>query len=77
MTEGAQQFLKGLAEKEGKSIEAAEADFFKEIRTSSLIERFVSVEEVASAIAYLSSYLSAGTNGSTIKVDGGSMGGII
>ncbi len=76
MTEGAQEFLSNLADKEGKTVKQVEADFFKDIRTSSLIERFVSVGEVASAVAYLSSPLSAGTNGSTIKIDGGSMGGI-
>jgi len=77
MTEGAQDFLKNLAKEEGKSVDQAEADFFKDIRTSSLLERFVSVDEVASTIAYIASPLSAGTNGSTIKIDGGSMGGII
>jgi len=77
MTEGAQDFLSNLASQTGKTVAQAEADFFKDIRTSSLIERFVSVEEVASTIAYIASPLSAGTNGSTIKIDGGSMGGIL
>ncbi len=77
MTEGAKDFLGHLATKEGITVEQAASDFFKNVRTSSLIERFVSVEEVASAIIYLASPLSAGTNGSTIKIDGGSMSGIL
>ncbi|MEZ4954038.1 MAG: SDR family oxidoreductase [Saprospiraceae bacterium] len=51
--------------------------FFTEIRTSSLLRRFAKVEEVANTIAYLASPLSSATNGAAIKVEGGSMGGII
>jgi len=77
MTEGAEQFLKNLAEKENKSLAQAETHFFKEVRTSSLLQRFISVEEVANTIVYFSSPLAAATNGAAIKVDGGSMGGIL
>jgi len=76
-TEGAEVFISNLAEKEGKSVEEAEADFFKNIRTSSLLGRFAAVEEVANTIAYYASPLSAATNGAVIKVDGGSMGGLL
>ena len=77
MTEGAEQFLSTLAKKENKSVEEAEADFFKEVRTSSLIQRFATVEEIANSLVYLSSTLAAATNGAAIKLDGGSTGGII
>ncbi len=77
LSEGAEQFLADAAAKEGKTVEAVEAAFFAEVRTSSLLQRFATVDEVASTITYLSSPLAAATNGSTIKVDGGSMGGII
>ena len=77
LSEGAEQFLADAAAKEGKSVEAVEAAFFAEVRTSSLLQRFATVDEVASTITYLSSPLAAATNGATIKVDGGSMGGII
>ena len=77
MTEGAEQFLADLAAKENKTTAQAEADFFSQIRTSSLLQRFASVEEVANAIVYHASPLAAATNGAAIKVDGGSMGGII
>lgn len=77
MTEGAEQFLKNLAEKENKSIDQVEIDFFTQIRTSSLLQRFASVEEVANTIVYFSSPLAAATNGAAIKLDGGSTGGII
>lgn len=77
MTEGAEQFLTNLANKENKSVAQAEKDFFQEVRTSSLLQRFASVEEIANSIVYFSSPLSGVTNGSAIKLDGGSMGGII
>lgn len=77
LSEGAEQFLADAAAKEGKTVEAVEAAFFAEVRTSSLLQRFATVHEVASTITYLSSPLAAATNGATIKVDGGSMGGII
>lgn len=77
MTEGAKSFLAAMAEKQNKSMAQAEADFFKEERTSSLLQRFARVEEIADTIVYFSSPLAAATNGAAIKVDGGSMGGII
>ena len=77
LTEGAERFLDGVAEKENKTRQEVEKDFFKNVRTSSLLERFASVEEIANTITYYSSPLSAATNGATIKLDGGSMGGIL
>ncbi len=76
-TEGAEEFLSNLAKKENKTITQVEADFFKEIRTSSLLQRFASVEEIANTIVYFSSPIAAATNGAAIKLDGGSMGGIL
>ena len=77
LSEGAEQFLENLAQKEGKSKAQVEEAFFAEVRTSSLLQRFAKVEEVAHTIAYLASSLSSATNGAAIKVDGGSMGGIL
>lgn len=77
LSEGAERFLEDEAVKSGKSKEAVEATFFKETRTSSLLQRFASVEEVASIITYYCSPLAAATNGAAIKVDGGSTGGLI
>lgn len=54
-----------------------ESEFFTELRTSSLIQRFATVEEIANTITYMASTRSSATNGAAIKVDGGSMGGII
>jgi len=77
LSEGAERFLENAAQKEGKTKAQIEEAFFTEVRTSSLLQRFAKVEEVANTIAYLASPLSSATNGAAIKVDGGSMGGII
>ncbi|MEL6389054.1 MAG: SDR family NAD(P)-dependent oxidoreductase [Bacteroidota bacterium] len=77
MTEGAEQFMSDLAHRQGVSVESATAQFFSDVRTSSLLQRFASVEEIASAITYLCSPLAAATNGAAIRLEGGSMGGIL
>lgn len=77
LTEGAEQFLANLAAQENKTPAQAEADFFSDVRTSSLLQRFATVEEVANTITYFVSPLASATNGAAIKVDGGSMGGIL
>ena len=77
LSEGAERFLEGVAQQENKTKQQVEKEFFTNVRTSSLIQRFASVEEVAHTITYLASPLAAATNGSAIKVDGGSMGGIL
>lgn len=77
LSEGAVQFLENVAQKEGKTKAQVEHAFFTEVRTSSLLQRFAKVDEVANTITYLASPLSSATNGAAIKVDGGSMGGII
>ena len=77
LSEGAQQFLKDVAERENKTPQQVEAEFFNKVRTSSLLQRFASVDEVANTIAFYASPLAAATNGAAIRVDGGSMGGIV
>jgi len=77
LSEGAERFLENEAAKSKKTKEAVEAEFFKEVRTSSLLQRFASVDEVASTITYYCSPLTAATNGAAIRVDGGSMGGLL
>ncbi len=77
LSEGAQRFLQEQAAREGSTEQAVADNFFKEVRTSSLIARFASTEEVAHTTVYLASPLAAATNGSVVKLDGGSVGGIM
>jgi NAD(P)-dependent dehydrogenase (short-subunit alcohol dehydrogenase family) len=48
-----------------------QARFFAEARPTSLLKRFISVDEVANAIVYLSSPAASATTGAAIRVDGG------
>lgn len=77
LTEGAENFLAELAEREHKTTQQVEADFFTQSRPQSILQRFATVDEVANTILYLVSPLASAINGSAVKVDGGSMGGIM
>lgn len=77
MTEGADSFLEGVATQENKTKEQVARDFFTNVRTSSLLQRFATVDEIASTICYLASPLAAATNGAAIKIEGGSTGGVM
>lgn len=77
LSEGAERFLKTVAENEQISEKEVAENFFKNVRTSSLIQRFTSTEEIANTIAYLCSPLSSATNGAAIKLEGGSVPGIL
>jgi NAD(P)-dependent dehydrogenase (short-subunit alcohol dehydrogenase family) len=76
LSEGAEQFLEDAAQKKRKTKDEIENAFFTEVRTTSLLQRFAKVEEVADTIVYITSPRSSATNGAAIKVDGGSSGGL-
>lgn len=77
LSEGSKKFLEETAKRENKTVEEVEKNFFKDVRSSSLLGRFAKVEEVASTIVYLCSAAASATNGASVRVDGGSMGSII
>lgn len=77
LSEGAKRFLKEQALKEKISEEEVATGFFKNVRTTSILGRFTTVEEIAHAVVYLSSPISAATNGAVLKADGGSVPGIL
>jgi len=77
LTKGAEEFLATVAAKENKTKATVSKAFFNDARKSSLLQRFAEVKEIADTITYFSSPLSSATNGAVIKVDGGSMGGIL
>jgi NAD(P)-dependent dehydrogenase (short-subunit alcohol dehydrogenase family) len=68
---GVEDFVGVLAEREGKSFAAFEAEFFETVRPTSLIKRFATPEEVASLVAYVASPLASATTGAALRVDGG------
>lgn len=71
MSEGVGGFIDALAQNQQKSVKEVEDDFFISIRPTSLLQRFITPEEVANTVTYLSSPLAAATNGAAVRVDGG------
>ena len=70
-SEGVSGFVAGLARAQGTDAAAVERAFFRDVRPSSLIKRFASVEEVAALVTYICSDLASATTGSALRVDGG------
>jgi NAD(P)-dependent dehydrogenase (short-subunit alcohol dehydrogenase family) len=70
-SEGIIDFLKSLASDPQASASEVEAEFFAKHRSSSLVQRMIDPEEVASLVAFVASPLSSATNGAALRVDGG------
>lgn len=70
-SEGVEEFISKIAQERGVSPAVAETEFFQNVRPTSLIKRFATVEEVAALVVYLSSPLASATNGAALRVDGG------
>ena len=70
-SEGVETFISQMGAQKGSDSASFEKEFFKNIRPSSLLQRFASTNEVANMIVYLSSPLASATNGAAVRVDGG------
>src|SRR5215475_4528646 len=70
-SEGASQFVESFAKEKGITKAEVEKEFFKNIRPTSLLKRFETVEEVADVVAFLASDKSISINGSAVRADGG------
>jgi NAD(P)-dependent dehydrogenase (short-subunit alcohol dehydrogenase family) len=68
---GVGDFVADWAAKSGKSAQTVENEFFKNARPTSLIKRFATPDEVAALVTFVASPLSAATNGTALRVDGG------
>jgi NAD(P)-dependent dehydrogenase (short-subunit alcohol dehydrogenase family) len=71
MSEGVETFVKDLAKHNSQSVEEASSLFFKQVRPTSLLQRFASVEEIANMVVYVASKEAAVTNGAALRVEGG------
>jgi NAD(P)-dependent dehydrogenase (short-subunit alcohol dehydrogenase family) len=68
---GIEDFLRSVASDPNLPAGEMEREYFAKKRPSSLIQRMIEPEEVASLVAYVASPLSAATNGAALRVDGG------
>ena len=64
-------WMSATAAEQGISQEAAELDFLKTMRPTSLINRFTTTEEIANMVIYICSEQASGTTGAALRVDGG------
>ncbi|MBL0741173.1 SDR family NAD(P)-dependent oxidoreductase [Chryseolinea lacunae] len=76
-SEGVEGFINDLAKAGNTSTANVESNFFKTARPTSLIQRFASVDEVASMVTYVASPLASATNGASLRVDGGLVRSIV
>jgi len=70
-SEGVECFLEDMARSKNLTKGQVEEEFFRNVRPSSLLQRFETAAEVASMVAYLCSPVAVATNGAAIRVDGG------
>jgi NAD(P)-dependent dehydrogenase (short-subunit alcohol dehydrogenase family) len=70
-SDGVEEFLKAMANAAGTTPDEMAANFVKDHRPSSLIQRFASVEEVANMVVYAASKEASATNGAALRVEGG------
>lgn len=70
-SEGILDFLKSVSDDPDAPEAEIEKAFFAKERPTSLIQRMIEPEEIASLVAYVASPLSAATNGAALRVDGG------
>jgi NAD(P)-dependent dehydrogenase (short-subunit alcohol dehydrogenase family) len=71
LSEGMRDMLREAQEKSGATIEQVAAEFVMANRSSSIIQRAATVEEVANLAVYIASPLSSATTGAALRVDGG------
>jgi NAD(P)-dependent dehydrogenase (short-subunit alcohol dehydrogenase family) len=71
LTEGVRVMLTDPARRAGKSIEEAAGDFVHTHRSSSILRRMATPEEVANLVVYVCSPQASATTGAALRVDGG------
>jgi NAD(P)-dependent dehydrogenase (short-subunit alcohol dehydrogenase family) len=68
-TAGVESYFDGLSKEENKPVEDLLKNYFSEHEPTSLIQRFVTVKEVADAVVFLAG--NGAVNGSALRVEGG------
>jgi NAD(P)-dependent dehydrogenase (short-subunit alcohol dehydrogenase family) len=71
LSEGVRAMVEEHARAEGKTIEQAVDDFVRAHRSSSIIQRAATTEEVANMVVYVCSTQASATTGAALRVDGG------
>jgi NAD(P)-dependent dehydrogenase (short-subunit alcohol dehydrogenase family) len=70
-SDGVVEFLRSQATDPAAPIEQIEADFFRDARPSSIIQRMIEAKEIGDMVAYIASPRASATNGASIRAEGG------
>ena len=70
-SEGVSEFVAQLAQEKKMSHAEFEEEFFKSARPTSILQRFIEPEEIASVVAFVCSPLASSINGASVRADGG------
>jgi NAD(P)-dependent dehydrogenase (short-subunit alcohol dehydrogenase family) len=70
-SEGVEKFIGDLAKTKHAAPAAVEKEFFTIARSTSLLKRFATPDEVAALVTFVASPLSSATNGAALRVEGG------
>jgi len=71
LTAGVEAFITDSMREQNLTFEQFQEEYFNNIKPSSLIKRFETVDEIAKTVAFVCSILASGINGSAIHVEGG------
>ena len=70
-SEGVTNYVAALAKEQGTTAQEFEKQFFRDVRPSSLLKRFIQPEEVAAVVVFTCSPVAAAINGAALRADGG------
>ena len=70
-SEGVIDFVAALAKEQGTTPQEFEKGFFRDIRPTSLLKRFIQPEEVAAVVVFACSPEASAINGAALRADGG------
>ena len=70
-SEGVTDFVADLAKQGKMSAAEFEKEFFKTVRRSSILQRFIEPDEIANVVAFVCSPLASAINGAAVRADGG------
>ncbi|MCV7170413.1 SDR family oxidoreductase [Mycobacterium manitobense] len=77
LSDGVAAMFRDEVERSGRTLDDVVTDFVTEQRSSSIIRRAATVDEVANMILYVSSEQASATTGSALRVDGGVIDSIV
>ena len=71
LSDGFRAMVEDTARQQGKTVEQVATEFVREHRSSSIIQRAASTEEIANMVVYVCSPQASATTGAALRVDGG------